>query len=271
MKFALACSALLSLAFLGAGDGKPKPDAKPAPSEKLAPELDAEDVADIPSLDLRLDSDDQRRYLLAGPRPDEKEPKAGFGLIVVLPGGTGEAGFHPFVKRLYKKSVPDGFLVVQPVAPKWMEDQPVTWPTDKLKVNGMKFSCDDFVEQVIAAVAKARKVDPERVYTLSWSSSGPLAYLLSSRKDGSVRGSFVAMSVFRDRDLDLKQVKGKPYYVYHSKDDKTCPFRMAEEARDALKKNGAIVEFKTYDGGHGWHGDMYGDLRTGFEWLVKQK
>lgn len=267
MKLLLACTAAFALVSIpSSGDGQ-------KPPAKLAPELDAEDVADIPSQDLRLDGDDKRRYLLAGPRPNEKEPKAGFGLIVVLPGGTGEAGFHPFVKRLYKHSVPDGFLVVQPVAPKWMENQPITWPTDKGKsqVNGMKFSCDDFVEQVIAELAKARKIDPARVYTLSWSSSGPLAYLLSSRKGGAVRGSFVAMSVFRDRDVDLKQVKGKPYYVYHSKDDKTCAFRMAEEARDALKKNGAIVEFKTYEGGHGWHGDMYGDLRTGFEWLVKQK
>lgn len=274
MKLVLACAALISFAFVG-GDGKPKPGAsKPDAGNtggKLAPELDAEDVADIPSQDLRLDGDEKRRYLLAGPRPKEKEPKNGFGLVVVMPGGSGEASFHPFVKRIYKNAVPDGFLVVQPVAPKWTEKQYVVWPTDEVKADGMKFSCDDFVEDVIAAVAKTRKIDPERVYTLSWSSSGPLAYLLSMRKGGAVRGSFIAMSVFHKNDYDVELAKGKPYYLYHSAEDKTCPFAQAEEARDLLKKKGAVVEFATYVGGHGWHGDMFGDIRKGFGWLVKAK
>lgn len=272
MKLVLACAALISLAFVG-GDGKPKAGAgKTDPGKtggKLAPELDAEDVADIPSQDLRLDGDEKRRYLLAGPRPNEKAPKNGFGLVVVMPGGPGEASFHPFVKRIYKNALPDGFLVVQPVAPKWTENQTVVWPTDKVKASGMKFACDDFVEDVIAAVAKAQKIDPERVYTLSWSSSGPLAYLLSTRKGGAVRGSFIAMSVFHKDTLDLTQVKGKPYYLYHSEADQTCPFKMAEEARDLLTKQGAKVEFATYAGGHGWSGDVFGDLRKGFAWLVK--
>jgi len=272
MKLMLASCALF--AFVGLGDGKPKSGGKPEnppASGKLPPELDAEDVADIPSQDLRLDGDEKRRYLLAGPRPDEKAPKSGFGLIVVMPGGTGDATFHPFVKRIYKNAVPDGFLVVQPVAPKWTEKQFVVWPTNKVKADGMKFSCDDFVEDVVAAIAKTQKIDPERVYTLSWSSSGPLAYLLSMRKGGAVRGSFIAMSVFHENEYDVELAKGQRYYLYHSAEDETCPFAQAEEARDLLKKKGATVEFAKYTGGHGWRGNVFGDIRKGFDWLLTAK
>ena len=72
----------------------------------------------IQTQDLRIDKDEYRRYLLAGPRKAEKEPKDGFALLVVMPGGDGAANFHPFVKRVYQNALPDGFLVVQPVAPK---------------------------------------------------------------------------------------------------------------------------------------------------------
>ena len=238
--------------------GSTWPENPPA-SGKLPPELDAEDVADIPSQDLRLDGDEKRRYLLAGPRPDEKAPKSGFGLIVVMPGGTGDATFHPFVKRIYKNAVPDGFLVVQPVAPKWTEKQFVVWPTNKVKADGMKFSCDDFVEDVVAAIAKTQKIDPERVYTLSWSSSGPLAYLLSMRKGGAVRGSFIAMSVFHENEYDVELAKGQRYYLYHSAEDETCPFAQAEEARD---DSGGRIEAVTDSGApraEQHHGDADGD------------
>jgi hypothetical protein len=30
------------------------------------------------------------------------------------------------------------------------------------------------------------------------------------------------------------------------------------------------VELKTYEGGHGWKGDLYSDIREGIEWLETQ-
>ena len=33
---------------------------------------------------------------------------------------------------------------------------------------------------------------------------------------------------------------------------------------------GPLVEFATYEGGHGWKGDVFGNIRTGVEWLEKQ-
>jgi hypothetical protein len=42
---------------------------------------------------------------------------------------------------------------------------------------------------------------------------------------------------------------------------------MAEKARETLQAQGARVEFKTYEGGHGWHGDIFGMIREGLVWL----
>lgn len=245
------------------------PGKKPSKEARDAEEtLDAPDVAHIPTQDLRLGDDAHKRYLLAGPRKDEKEPKNGFGVLVVLPGGDGGASFHPFVKRIHENAVPRGFLVVQPVAVKWRQDQQIVWPTAASKVDGMKFSTEEFVEELLEMLAKSRKIDASRVFTLSWSSSGPAAYQLSVRKKGLVKGSLVAMSVFRAKELDLERAKDHPYYILHSPEDQTCPLRLAEEARDTLWKHGAKVAFATYAGGHGWKGDVFGNIRTGLEWLL---
>src|SRR5687768_14093073 len=99
-----------------------------------------EDVADVPSEDLRIGDDARKRYFLVGPIQGAEPPAEGFGLIVVLPGGDGSAEFHPFVKRIYKHAAPDGYLLAQPVAPQWRRNQEVTWPTAKSRIPGMKFT-----------------------------------------------------------------------------------------------------------------------------------
>ena len=226
-----------------------------------------DDVADVPSQELSAGKDKQKRYFLIGPPKDAQAPKDGYGLIVVMPGGPGTADFHPFVKRVYKNAVPEGYLVAQPVAVRWADGQEVVWPTTTNKVEGMKFSTEEFVEAVIDDVAGRHKLDAARVFTLSWSSSGPAAYAasLTSKK---VTGSFVAMSVFNPEQLpELGKAKGHGYYLYHSKDDKVCPFRMAAEAGKELTKAGAAVKLVEYEGGHGWRGPLYDDIRDGIKWL----
>jgi len=276
---ALVCTSAF-LAYLGSAlpleqkSGKDKPGGgqkKEAPAKEDPNAIDAPDVADIPTQDLRLDKDEMKRYLLAGPLKDEKEPKDGFGLLVVMPGGNGAANFHPFVKRLYRNAVPDGFLVVQPVAVKWTPSQTTIWPTEKSKVTGMKYTTEEFVEGIIEETSKTKKIDPARVFTLTWSSSGPAAYVLSTRKKGLVKGSLIAMSVFHPDEFDLDLAKDRLYYILHSPDDQTCPFKMAEEARDTLKKKGAKVAFATYAGGHGWTEDPFGNIRKGLDWLLDPK
>jgi predicted esterase len=228
-----------------------------------------EDVADVASRDLRADKDENKRYFLVGPHRGVAAPKKGYGLLVVLPGGDGSADFHPFVKRIYKHAVPEGYLLAQPVAVKWAAEQQIVWPTDKNRVEGMKFSTEELVEAVIKDAGGRHPLDPERIFTLSWSSSGPAAYAVSLTSK-RVTGSFIAMSVFQPDLLPpLEQAKGHGYFLYHSPDDRVCPFRMAEQAARDLEKSGARVKLMTYEGGHGWRAGLYDHIREGAQWLEK--
>jgi predicted esterase len=225
---------------------------------------------DVPSEKLKAGGDDQKEYFLIGASKDRKAPKEGFGLVVIMPGGDGSSEFHPFVKRLYEKSLPDGYLAVQPIAVKWTDDQEIVWPSGKLKVDKMKFTTEEFVAAVIADVGKAHKLDPARTFSLTWSSSGPAAYAISLHEKSIVAGSLIAMSVFRPEWLpELKTAKGHAYYLYHSPDDRVCPFEMAEAAQKQLTEAGAKVTLAKYNGGHGWRGDTFNDVRAGIEWLEK--
>jgi predicted esterase len=234
-----------------------------------APAAGQDDVADVPSKDLSAGKDPQKRYFLIGPAKDVRTPNDGFGLVVILPGGDGSADFHPFVKRLFKNALPRGYLAAQPVALKWTDGQEIVWPTAKSKVEGMKFTTEEFIDAVIEDVARQHKTYRSRVFTLTWSSSGPAAYAasLTSKK---VTGSFIAMSVFKPDQLpDLAAAKDRGYYLYHSPDDRVCAYRMAQQAEKDLKQAGASVKLVAYEGGHGWRGPVYDDVRDGIAWLEK--
>jgi predicted esterase len=228
-----------------------------------------DDVKDVPSQDLRIGKDEKKRYFLIGPAKDAKAPEKGFGLIVLMPGGPGTADFHPFVKRIFKHAVPVGYIVAQPVAVKWNAKQQIVWPTakDKDAIDGLKFTTEEFADAVIGDVSAKHKVNPDRVFTLTWSSSGPAAYAISL-SGTKVRGSFVAMSVFKPNRLPkLDAAKGHAYFLYHSPDDRVCPYRMAEQAAKDLEKAGAKVKLLDYNGGHGWRGPLYDNIATGIKWL----
>ena len=78
------------------------------------------------------------------------------------------------------------------------------------------------------------------------------------------------MSVFNPRFLPpLKGAKGHAYYLYHSPDDRVCPYRMAGQAKTRLAENGARVRLEDYEGGHGWRGNVFDDIHRGVEWLEK--
>jgi beta-lactamase regulating signal transducer with metallopeptidase domain/predicted esterase len=230
------------------------------------------DVADIPSQDLQAAGDANKRYLLIGPKKNTKPPAEGYGLLVIMPGGDGSANFHPFVKRICKYALSDRYMAAVPVAVRWTPSQEIVWPTKTNPVAEMKFGTEEFVEAVIEDVAKKQKIDRTRVFSLSWSSSGPAAYAASLQDKRSVMGSFIAMSVFNPKFLPpLKEAKGHAYYIYHSQQDRVCPYRMAEQAKNSLSENGAKVRLETYEGGHGWRGNVYHDIRNGIEWLEKNQ
>jgi RNA polymerase sigma factor (sigma-70 family) len=241
-----------------------------APKQPKAEEDPLADVADVPSRELRAAGDANKRYFLIGPRKDARPPAKGSGLMVILPGGDGSADFNPFARRIYKNALSGRYVAAQPVAPRWTADQKIVWPTKTNPVAGMKFSTEEFVAAVVEDVAKKHRLDRTRVFTLSWSSGGPAAYAASLQDKRAVTGSLIAMSVFNPKFLPpLKGAKGHAYYLYHSPGDRVCPYRMAEQARTSLAENGAKVHLETYEGGHGWRGDVYADIRTGVEWLEK--
>jgi predicted esterase len=230
------------------------------------------DVADIPAERLLVDSNEKMGYFLIGPRKNAAPPKDGYKLLVVLPGGDGGEDFHPFVRRLFKHSLRDDFLVAQPIAFKWRPQQQIVWPTRTNQVEGQEFSTEEFVEAVISDVSQKFPMDSNFVFTLSWSSSGPAAYAISLSDDSPVKGSYIAMSVFKPDTLPpLSNAAGHAYFIDHSPDDRVCPFSMAKAAQLALNENGASVVLNNYDGGHGWHGDIYRRVGNGITWLVSQR
>jgi predicted esterase len=263
---ALCAAAWIAVAPASADDGAAK---EKKPADPAAPK-EADEKDDIPTQDLRAGGDERMRYFVHGPKKDAKEPKTGWRVLYVLPGGDGGEGFKGFVKNIDRQALSDEYLVVQLVAAKWMENQPIVWPTSSVVLKEAKFTTEEFFAAVHKDVTKAYKVDPKRVFALGWSSGGPPVYTLTLREKSPVAGAYVAMSVFKPKELPkLEGGKDKPFFIDHSPDDKTCPFRMAEEARDALKKAGAAVEFVTYEGGHGWKGPLWERLRKGVAHLEK--
>jgi beta-lactamase regulating signal transducer with metallopeptidase domain/predicted esterase len=225
------------------------------------------DIKDVANEDRKVGGDPRMRYFMIG---KGKEPAGGYKLLLVMPGGDGSADFNPFIRRIWKGALPEGYILAQLVAPKWSEDQfsQIVWPTNKQRWASMKFSTEQFLEAVITDVQKSVKVDPRHIYTLSWSSGGPAAYA-ASMSSRSIKGSFVAMSVYKPEQLPpASAAKGHAYYLLHSPTD-FIPIAMPRKAVDELSKAGAKITLDTYEGGHGWHGDVFGTIRRGIEWLEK--
>jgi predicted esterase len=231
-----------------------------------------DDVADVPSQTLFAEDDSRKMYFLIGPYKDAPRPPEGYRLLLILPGGDGSADFHPFCKRIYKFALDSNYLVAQLVAPKWSEDQSeqIVWPTQKNRWEGARFTTEQFIEAVIADVKKRYPIDSRYIFALGWSSGGPPVYSAAMQKETALRGAFIAMSVYKPNQLPSRSnARGRAFYILHSPDD-FIPIRMAEQAETDLSGAGAKVKLQTYEGGHGWRGDVYGNISAGIRWLESQ-
>lgn len=260
---------------IGAQTAPKRPAAGAPPTADRADDVEiGDDVKDVPARDLHALGDPQRRYFLIGADPKAKAPAAGFGLLLVLPGGSGDANMTSFVRRVWKECCPKDLLVAELVSVHWPGTE-VVWPTRYAKIAAAKFTTEEFVDAVLQDVVKEQKqkIDPARIYQLGWSSGGPAEYAIALQEKTPVTASYVAMSVFREKELesDLARAKGQAYFLDHSPDDTTCRFADAERAQARLKKEGAAVELVTYAGGHGWQGDAFGRLRQGLAWMEKNR
>jgi predicted esterase len=230
-----------------------------------------DDLADVRSKRIRLDGHPKLQYELIGAAGELTTPEHGYKVLVVLPGGDGSGDFTPFVKRMWKHALSDEYFVIQPIAPKWNNKQQVVWPTEKLPERGMKTSTEEFIRLAVEDLAKKTKLDERHVFALGWSSGGPAVYAASVADNSPITGTFAAMSVFKPAQMDdLERANGQAYYLLHSADDQVCPYRFAEQAVRTLSEHGAKTKLATYDGGHGWQGDVYGNLRAGIDWLEEQ-
>lgn len=226
-----------------------------------------DDVTDVISEKRQVGKDERKSYFLIPPI-EKKEPQQGFGLLVIIPGGDGSADFHPFIKRIRKNAVPDDFAVAQPVAFKWTDEQDIVWPAGKLKVEKQEFSTEEFVTGVIEDVARLYPIDCSRVFCMGWSSSGPAVYAVALSDQPLVAGCYVAMSVYKPLSLPpLSNSKGLSVYIEHSPEDRICPYWMARKAFEDLKREGARTLLQTYNGGHGWRGNVYERIKSALQWL----
>jgi predicted esterase len=232
----------------------------------------AADVADVPVQDLRVGGDAKKQFFLIGKVEGSESPPEGCALLVVLPGGDGNANFQPFVRRMYKYALDQRWLVAQAVAPNWgANSERIVWPTAKLRFAAAKFTTEDFIQAIIADVQAKAKIDSKRIFLLGWSSGGPPCYAITLRKDSPVTGAFIAMSVFQPNQLPaLENAKGKAVYLLQSPGDRVTPFRFAEAAEKALRGAGATVRLERYEGGHGWNGPVWQMIGDGVAWLDEQ-
>ncbi len=231
--------------------------------------LAQQDVADIPSQQFSVAGDPNLGYFLIGPTAKEMPPE-GYGLAVVLPGGDGKADSLAFVKRVYKYSLGGKYLVAQPIAVKWSPQQALVWPTQSDGLPYVKCTTEQFVAQIIKAVRGEYQINPQRIFMMGWSSSGPAGYAISLQKDSPVVGSYIIMSAFKPEKLGpLTEAHGCAYFIEHSPQDKVCPFAMAQEAVRQLTAAGAKVKFNQYVGGHAWRGDVYPRIGAAIQWLEK--
>jgi predicted esterase len=125
------------------------------------------------------------------------------------------------------------------------------------------------VGAVIEDVKPRVGIDGKRIDALGWSSGGPPVYAAALGEHSSVRGAFVAMSVFKPELLPpLGGAAGHRFYILHSPTDR-IPMTFPKDAKEKLSTAGGTATLATYEGGHGWHGDVFGTIRAGFEWLDK--
>jgi beta-lactamase regulating signal transducer with metallopeptidase domain/predicted esterase len=222
------------------------------------------DVKDVPNQDLKAGNDPLKRYFLIG-KPVATANK----LLVVLPGGDGSADFNPFLRRVWKNALPEGYLLAQVVAPQWSENQKesIVWPTKKVRWTGMKFSTEELIEAVVKDASAKASIDPSKVYVLGWSSGGPAVYA-AALGSPVVKGAFVAMSVYYPTQLPAPSGgRDKPFYLFQSPDDTVTTYGHALTAQKELTSGGAKVTLVNYKGGHGWTDDPFGNIRKALLWL----
>jgi len=218
--------------------------------------------------------DVKKTYFLFGADDAKKGEKR--NLLLVMPGGHGQAKeFLPFLTNLHK-SVGNGFVFAALSAPQWSPEQTenVVWPTERSRksLRGVEFSTETFLREVLEDVKSNASFKISKAFVFAWSSSGPALYAASMEKDAPYDGYYVLASVFKRDDLRLSAARGRRFYLQQGTEDRVTPLRWAEEAAETLKKSGAVVKLDVYQGGHGFgQPNPFGAVRAALDWLDSGK
>lgn len=230
-----------------------------------------DDLADVSDKAYRAGGNGKMLYIEIEANPPAAEPAAGYKLLLVLPGGDGSRDFMPFVKRIYKYALSSDYIVEELVAPKWAKSEQVVWPTAIDGAAASKFAAEKFIAAVVDDAAKRRKIDRRHVFALGWSSGGPAVYAASLAEKPALTACMPAMSIFYPGTFPpLERAKGRAYCILHSPDDQVCKFELAQQAQSKLAAAGAKVKLIEYPGGHGWQGDVFGNIGAGIAWMEEQ-
>ncbi len=214
----------------------------------------------------------QSLYYVIPARSAAKEG-VGRGLLVVLPGGDGSTEFLAWVETIATQT-PEDFITVLVTAPKWdaKQAQEVVWPLAATGIASAKYTTETYVNAVVDAVAKQDTIDPARMVLLTWSSSGPVAWAMALQEKALFARYYVAMSIFPRASKDqLRQARGKRFFLDQSPDDQTTRFAHAEAALKAISSAGAATRLVTYAGGHGFVDEPLPRLREGLRWLLSNE
>ena len=242
-----------------------QPETSPSSPENAA-QAELAPRAVLPPEDRVINADQNKRYYLH--RPEGEAPDGGWPLLVVLPGGDGSAEFRGFVNAIATHALEGRYLVAQPVAPGWSDDDDrIVWPTTGSPNPNMAFPMETFLDEIHEELSAEFELDPSRCYLMGWSSGGPPCYYAALREETPFRGAFVAMSVYKPQNLPRRRTaEGKAFYILHSPED-FIAMRFPKLAERQLRARGASTTLVTYEGGHGWHGDVHAMIADAIAWL----
>lgn len=229
----------------------------------------AETARIMKAYDVRtIDGDANKRWIFHPPL-GQTQPSKGWGLLIVMPGGDGSIGFTPFVGDTIRSQAGEDYAVIQLIAPPIVGDgnNAIVWPREVAKDARVDFTMEPIWRASIAAVKKEKTIDPDRVWVMGWSSGGPPSYEAVLENDSAVRGAFVIMSIFPEKEYStIANAKEKAFYLLHSPQD-FIKMSHPERAKEVLEGAGARVKLETYRGGHGWQGDTIQRIGEAVKWL----
>lgn len=234
---------------------------------QIAADMEGRSIPDI----RRVDDDPKKLFLLLGAdRPSTKKRS----LVLVLPGGSGQAlDFKSWVTRMSTPLL-DRYVVAVLSAPQWSPSQASEWvwvTEDVQKRYKAEFAVETFAEEVVETLRGDATLNLGDAYMCAWSSGGPATYRTMLSGSGTFRGAYVLGSVFHPQRLKLKRAKGLRFYLEQGVEDKTTVIRFARDAAKALEKQKATVKLVEFDGGHGFAmPDPAGALGRALAWLSQE-